>query len=209
MRKLILAIALFTLTLPLQAQHDTTLIKQCYAGYKNAVLSDKGKEAVEFVDSRTIHYYSDILNKTRILDSIGVDKQTILDKLTILMLRHRATKEEIMHLDGRSLFVYAIERGMIGKNSVQQLSLGFIDINGNEALAEVIVGNKTTPLAFKFYKESGAWKMSIISVMPAGNAAMKQVIKDSKKGENEFLINLLENVSENEVSPDIWKPLKN
>lgn len=210
MKKCILAwCCTLCILLQANAQHDTTLIKDCFAGYKNAILADKGSEAVAFVDSRTVKYYADILQKTKSLDSIGIDKLPIMDKLTILMLRHRATKEEIMRLDGRSLLVFAIERGMVGKNSVQQLSIGEILLKGSSAEGQVMVGKAPTALAYNFYKEEGKWKMDITSVLPEGNAAMKQVVKDSQKPENEFLLMLLENVSGQEVSPDIWKPLKN
>lgn len=210
MRKpiLVLFFALYAV-LSVNAQHDTTLIKACFNGYKNAILSDQGKTAVSFVDSRTVNYYTDILQKTKTLDSAGIDKLSIMDKLTILMLRHRATKEEIMQLDGRSLLVYAVERGMVGKNSVQQLSIGEVMIRGNAAEGQIIVGVAPTSLAYNFYKENGAWKMDITSVLPDGNNAMKKVVKDSGQPENEFLIMLLENATGKEPLKNIWKPLLN
>lgn len=210
MRKLILVpfFALYAV-LSANAQHDTTLIKVCFNGYKNAILSDQGKTAVSFVDSRTVKYYTDILQKTKTLDSAGIDKLSIMDKLTILMVRHRATKEEIIQLDGKSLLVYAIERGMVGKNSVQQISIGEIIIRGNMAEGQIIVGEAPTSLAYNFYKENGAWKMDITSVLPEGNTAMKKVVKDSGQPENEFLIMLLENATGKEPVKDIWKPILN
>jgi len=210
MRKLILVLffALFAV-LPANARQDTTLIKACFNGYKNAILSDQGKAAVSFVDSRTVKYYTDILQKTKTLDSLGIDKLPIMDKLTILMIRHRATREEIMQLDGRSLLVYAIERGMVGKNSVQQIGIGEVMIRGNAAEGQIMVGEAPTSLAYNFYKEDGAWKMDITSVLKEGNAAMKKVVQDSGQPENEFLIMLLENATGKEPLKNIWKPLLN
>lgn len=210
MRRLIL-VFFFALSAALHAnaRQDTAMIKACFAGYKNAILADKGQEAVSFVDSRTVRYYADILQKTKTLDSAGIDKLPIMDKLTILMLRHRATKEEIMQLDGRSLLVYAIERGMVGKNSVQQLSIGEVLIKGDAAEGQVMVGAAPTSLAYNFYKENGAWKMDITSVLPEGNAAMKKIIKDSETPENEFLILLIENATGREPVKNIWKPILN
>lgn len=208
MRKLILV---FFFVLPavlhLSARQDTALVKACFNGYKNAILADKGQEAVTFVDSRTLRYYSDILQKTKTLDSVGLDKLPIMDKLTILMLRHRATKEEIMQLDGRSLLVYAIERGMVGKNSVMQLSIGEVLVKSNMAEGQVMVGTAPTSLAYNFFKEEGAWKMDITSVLPEGNAALKKVVKDSEQPENEFLVMLIGNATDKEPSRDIWKPV--
>ncbi len=210
MRKLFLVhFIVLIAVLHAHAQHDSTLVKACFNGYKNAILTDKGPEAVSFVDSRTLKYYNDILQKTKTLDSIGVDKLPIMDKLTLLMLRHRATKDEIMQLDGRSLLVFAIERGMVGKNSVQQLSIGEVLIRDNAAEGQVLVGTSPTSLAFNFYKENGTWKLDITSVLTEGNTAMKKIIKDSEKPENEFLLMLIENATDKEPSKDIWKPLVN
>ena len=191
------------------ARQDTALIKACFTGYKDAILSDRGKEAVAFVDSRTVKYYADILQKTKTLDSTGVDKLPIMDKLTILMLRHLATKQEIMQLDGRSFLVYAIERGMVGKTSVQQISIGAIKITDDMATGQVMVGETLTPLTYKFYKEEGAWKMDITCVLPEGNAALKKVIQDSGQPENEFLQMVIENVTGTASVNNIWKPIQN
>lgn len=210
MRKLILVLFFASLAVfPANAQHDTTLIKACFNGYKNAILSDQGKSAVTFVDTRTVRYYTDILRKTKTLDSTGIDKLSIMDKLTILMVRHRATKEEIVQLDGRSLLVYAIERGMVGKNSVQQLSIGEVIIRDNIAEGQIIVGEAPTSLAYNFYKENGTWKMNITSVLPEGNTAMKKVVKDSGQPENEFLLLLIENATGRKPLQSIWKPIAN
>lgn len=210
MKTLMLVLYFALLAMPdANAQNDTILIKACFNGYKNAILSDQGNTAVTFVDSRTVKYYTDILQKTKTLDSTGIDKLPIMDKLTILMLRHRATKEEIMQLDGRSLLVYAIERGMVGKNSVQQLSIGEVMIRGNAAEGQVMVGAAPTSLAYNFYKEDGAWKMDITSVLPEGNKALKKVVQDSEQPENEFLIMLLENATGKEPLKNIWKPMLN
>lgn len=210
MRKLILVqfFALYAV-LSANAQHDTTLIKACFNGYKNAILSAQGKTGVSFVDSRTVKYYTDILQKTKTLDSAGIDKLSIMDKLTILMVRHSATKEEIIQLDGSSLLVYAIERGIVGKNNVQQLSIGEVMIRDSIAEGQIMVGEAPTSLAYNFYKENGAWKMDITSILPEGNNAMKKIVKDSGLPENEFLVMLLENVTGKEPVKDIWKPLLN
>lgn len=190
------------------AQDDKTLIKNCFEGYKAAILEDRGKDALKFVDSKTISYYSGILEKVKKYDSAQIEQTPIIDKLTILMLRHRATKEEIMKLDGKTLLVFAIGRGMVGKNSVQKNGIGEVVVTGNSGTGQIVVDGNATPLKFAFNKEEGAWKLDLTSIFPASNIAFKNAIKESGQNENEYLFYMLEMTTEKEPTAEIWKPLE-
>ena len=92
---------------------EENLVKNSFDKYKTAILKDKGEEAVQFVDSRTIKYYSDILELVKSADSSKVETLTILDKLMVFSIRHRTSKQNILSFNGKSLLVYAIKSGMV------------------------------------------------------------------------------------------------
>lgn len=54
---------LFTLIVTLSGQNnEENSVRNAFDSYKTAILNDKGEEAVNYVDSRTIQYYTDMLD---------------------------------------------------------------------------------------------------------------------------------------------------
>src|SRR5690606_16152787 len=115
---IILLFAITTIGACTAQKKEEKLVNKSFEGYKDAILNDRGEEAVKFVDSRTMNYYAHVLDKVKNADSVEVSALSLMDKLMVLSVRHRAKKEEILRFTGESLFVYAIKEGMVGKNSV-------------------------------------------------------------------------------------------
>ena len=91
------------------AQTTEQLVKNSFDNYKKAILTDDAKAALAEIDSRTKRYYQDLLAKTKTLDSTEVDKLSVIDKFTLLVIRHKLSKEEILKMTDHDLFLYAIE----------------------------------------------------------------------------------------------------
>lgn len=189
-------------------QTEEVKVKNTFNAYKSAILNDKGGEAVEQVDTKTIAYYGSILEMVKTADSLQVDKSSLMDKLMILIIRHRISKEEIMTTNGKQLLVTAIKMGMVGKSSVINNEVGAVKINDNFASGELLVRGQKTPLAFEFHKESGAWKLDLTAIFPAGEAAFRQMVKQSGEPENEYLLSLIELTTGKEPGAEVWVPTK-
>jgi hypothetical protein len=189
-----------------KAQNDQKLVMEAFNNYKSAILEDKEQEAVKYVDSRTIKYYSSITDLVKNADSVLVNSLPVVDKLMVFTIRHRATKQEILSFDGKKLLVYAIQHGMVGKNSVANISIGEITINKQFAKGQVISGKEKSPYYFHFYKQEGQWKIDLTSLFHISTAAIKKIIADSGKSENDFLFMVLEGVSGTKPGPGVWKP---
>lgn len=202
---LFVSIAIITF-LPGQAQKsEEKLVRKTFESYKDCILKDKGDEAANYVDSRTIKYYAGILEKTRTADSLETDALDIMDKLMVLLIRHRVTKEEILSFDGKSLFVHAIKEGMVGKNSVSNNEVGDINIEGEFAKGQLMVHGQKAPFYYHFYKEEGTWKIDLTSIMSIGTMAFKKMQEDSEMSENEYLMMLIEMSTGKKPATDIWQ----
>jgi len=186
---------------------EENLVKNSFDKYKTAILKDKGEEAVQFVDSRTIKYYSDILELVKSADSSKVETLTILDKLMVFSIRHRTSKQNILSFNGKSLLVYAIKSGMVGKNSVANNSIGDVTIDDNSAKGQFIANGQKAPFYFNFYKEDAQWKIDLTSLFPISTIAFKKMADESEQNQNEYLFSLLEMITGKKPGVEIWEPI--
>jgi hypothetical protein len=192
-----------------QAQkNEGQAINKVFEKYKSAILNDKGEEAASYVDSRTIQYYSDILNLVKTADSSKVDSLTILDKLMVLAIRHRTSKADLLSFDGRKLLIYAINSGMVGKNSIADNTLGEVVIDKAFARAQIRNKGKTSPIYFHFYKEENNWKLDLTSIFSTSSVAFTKMISESGQSENAYLLYLLEIVSGKKPTKEIWEKVE-
>jgi hypothetical protein len=187
---------------------DKTDIKKVFESYKSAILNDNAEEALQAIDNKTRDYYINILHVTKSADSLTIASTSLVDKITILGIRARASKEEIIKMQGTDAFLFAIRKGMVGKNSVINNSVGEISIDKNFAKGELLVQGKATDVFFHFYKETAGWKFNLTELFALGNMTLKLMVEDSGKSENEFLLEILSALSGKELTNDIWKPIE-
>ena len=205
--KLIIALLFFIFCHFSIAQNkEELLVKKCFENYKQAILADQGENAIKFVDKKTINYYTKMLDKIKKADSLEVNSLGIIDKIMVLSIRHQASKKEIQSMNGGGLLVYAIQKGMIGKSSVQRNRIGEVKLNGGIAKGQIVSGEQITPVYFDFNKEKGVWKIDLTSVFSLGTIGFKQVVKKSGLKENEYLIQVLEQMTGKKPSTKIWNP---
>jgi hypothetical protein len=145
----------------LDKKKEEKLVRESFNSYKTSILNDKGEKAVDFVDSKTISYYNEILETTKKADSLTVNSLGILDKLMVISIRYRTSKRDILSFNGKELLIYAIKEGMVGKNSVMNTEIGDVEIDGNFAKGQLISKGQKTPFYFHFYKESNIWKIDL------------------------------------------------
>jgi hypothetical protein len=185
--------------------NDENLVRKAFENYKSAILNENGEEAFKYINSGTANYYTYIIDLIKTADSTKIDSLSLLDKITVFSVRHRASKEEIIGMDGKSVFVYAIENGMIGKNSVENNKIGGIAINNEFATGQLIVNGQKTPFNFHFYKEMNEWKVDLTSIFPVTEKAFKQVVAASGEKENDYIFNLLDLLTGKKPGSEIWR----
>ncbi len=187
---------------------ETGAVKAAFDNYKTAILNDQGEEAVKHVDSRTIKYYGDMLELVKHANEAEVNALSAVDKMMVLTVRHRTSKEDILSFDGKELLVYAIKSGMVGKNSVSENTIGEITIDKNFAKGQLISKGQKAPFYFHFYKEDDQWKIDLTSIFAVATATFENVIQQSGQEENEFIFSILEMVSGKKPGPEVWEPVK-
>lgn len=183
-------------------------INECWSAYKDAILSDNGAKAATLVDTNTIQYYDQVIDWVRNADSATVIQLNTLDMMMVLLIRHRSTDEEIRAFTGESLFIYAVNNGMVGKESVKENSISSITIEGNIAKAQLSVSGTPTEMSFTFRKFGRQWKLDLTTVLKDSIDAINTVITNMGITPTEFILAMLLYSNGQPADPDIWQPVK-
>ena len=208
MKKILTFLILLISISALSQEKSEQKVRESFENYRQAILNDKGEEAIKYISDNTFDYYHNILNEVKLADSTRIEDLSLIDKLTVLIIRHRTPSDKIKSFDKKTLVVYALDEGMIGKETVKNYSIGSIYFEDeNTALGQLIVNAKSVSANFRFFKEDNNWKIDITSVMPGTNDAFEKMIESSGMNENEFIFLILENLTSVKPEPSIWKPI--
>lgn len=186
---------------------DSLAVKQAFEGYKSAILNDDGEAAYGFVDNNTKQWYDETLERVYSFTREDIMKLGVLDKMQVLMVRHRIPVEELLGMSGEKLFKYAVNHGWVGKNSVSGLQVGDVQIENDFATGVVVVNGEESPLKFHFYNQGGSWKIDITELSKWGEAAFMQQIAESGQSEIDFIFMMTQVVSGKPVQDTIWDPI--
>ncbi len=187
---------------------DQIEVRKIFEKYKSAILNDLPEQALHSIDNKTINYYKTILSAVKTADSSTIAGMSLVDKITVLGIRSRATKQQISAMQGADAFIFAIENGMVGKNSVVNNSVGEVSVHANFATGELLVKEQGTNVFFHFYKETEGWKLNLTELFDLGNMSLKQMLEESGKPEHEYLMEILSMLSGKTQSYEIWKPVE-
>lgn len=182
-------------------------IRKVFLGYKDAVLQGNGDAAIAYVNKATIVFFAKMQALALKAQEAEVRGLSPMNKMMVLSMRHRIALEDLKTMTPEEIFVYSINQGWVGKNSVLASEIGRLQIFGDNASAEYVKDGKATPIKYRFTKEDGKWKFDLSSVIPPADAAMSILIKKENIDEDEFVITLIESVSGKKVSPSVWQPL--
>ena len=189
------------------SSHEEADVRACFGNYRTAILAEEGQEALRFVDRRTLDYYGRILDIALRGNRETVAGLSTINKLMVLILRHRIPLDSLKEMTAESLFIHAAEHGWVGKNDVIANELGKVVVFGTYALAVHISVGQESPFQYRFEKEDGRWKLDLTSIMPVVDQCFKQVIRESGLPEDEYLFSLIESDSGRKVSDTIWDPI--
>jgi len=205
--KKLLCILLFCLPL-LGWSAEPEAVSESFQSYKSAILDQKGESAVRLVTKRTVEEYQKYVDWALSADRKTLESLSFINRFQTFLLKHRIPLDTLKKLNGRSTFVYAVDRDWIGKNGVIRTTLGEIDVADKRANAEVIIGGQKVPNRFQFIKEEGIWKFDLIQVMRDTDQALKVAAKQKGLSENEFMFSLIETISGKKVNDSIWTPIQ-
>jgi hypothetical protein len=188
--------------------NDQEEITKSFLNYKAYMANNLGEKAVKLTDSNTINYFSELLYLVKNADSNTVERLRFDQKLSVLLTRHMATREKILNMDGRSLFIFIVQTSPGRNDDDNDEKLDLISISKNVARCQIIDSNAEKGLVLEFRKEYGVWKIDIPAMYAATNNVWKEEFKSTGRTEKELISTIL--MTKTDIPPDnsIWQPVK-
>jgi hypothetical protein len=189
---------------PPKEERTPEAVRKSFDAYKEAILNDKGSEAVKWVDKQTLNWYEESRQLALTAGREKLESLSMFNRMQAVLIRHRVPRAELEKMDGRKLFTYAVDNGWVGKSSVSGLEIGEVSITGGFAAGVIVREGKATPLKFQFSMEEGHWKVKLMPLMKMAEPGLKAQSKRAGMTENEFIIQMTEAVSGRKVPDTIW-----
>ncbi|UTW61615.1 hypothetical protein KFE98_16605 [bacterium SCSIO 12741] len=195
---------------PIQAQEQQQEeIRQAFEGYKTSIMEKDGKKAIKWVDKNTREYYAQMLDHAKNMDSSSLVTLPLMDLITVLTVRQRFDREEILSMKGDDFFVEAVNKGMIEESGVTPLSIGKVNIENDQATGQVLKDGSSTGLNFRFSQEKSRWKVDLTSIIPATTKSLEQLRMQQGMSKSGFAIYLLGMIDKSaSKKEDLWLPVK-
>lgn len=181
-------------------------VTAAFEGYRLTALNKDGVTATTHVTQNTIDYYDEILDLIKYGTKEEVKNRRLIDRMTILIIRHEHAEQTRNLKDGKELLEYSIGEGLVG-SEIANFSIASVEFVGDEAYIKIQTPDGVAPQKMRFNAEGGRWKMDIVSIIPLTNTLLADYLKQNEVSEDEFLLLMLESNSGIKPTEKIWEPL--
>ena len=187
---------------------DAQGIQKAFGAYKTAILNTDGPTAVAHVSKRTIDEYQQYVDWCRLADRQTLEALSTINKLQVLLVKHRIPKADLMKMGGEAIFIHAVNNDWIGKAGVVATTIGDIQTSNGRGTAAVYINQEKAPTRFHFIEEEGSWKFDLIQTLRDADQILKMQMRQLGLEEDEFIFRMIESVSGRKVPASIWEPLE-
>jgi hypothetical protein len=185
---------------------DEEAVRFTFERYRNAILARDGETAYDCVDENTRRYYA------RIMDHVKYDAEDALRELSftdltiILAARQFIAQDTLATMDGRDLFVHAVDNGWTDREIVVA-SLGPVEFSDGAAHAPALVNRRATLFHWVFHFEDGRWRLDLATQLAAIDDASRQMLASEGLEPADLAYGMLvRGAGADIVSPEIWNP---
>lgn len=185
---------------PLSAA-ETEAVRAAARGYIDAARRRDGAAAARLVSRETRAYYARMAAMAVSAPEAQVRAAPLMERMMILMYRHRVPAGELRTLAGDAAFAYTIDEGWVDGDAEDPI------LSGGEGFGE---GDRAVLRQggedVYFVREDGGWRMDMMPTILAASTALAPD-PDSGMTEDEFVMFVLKYSNGRDPSPDIWQPL--
>ncbi|MEM1249424.1 MAG: hypothetical protein AAGK22_23825 [Acidobacteriota bacterium] len=213
----ILEVVLLAAALPAQKVEsvtDPTAVRRTFEAYKDALVSGNAAQAVAQVDDGTLEYFGALRDLAISAGEEAIRERSFVDQLLILSMRHSFEPGTLQSLTLEQLMTRATSEGWIAPQTVAQLEMGAVQIEGDRAYGEAMtrataanpeLSSPIDGLRYEFVRASdGTWRFGFGSLVQSLNVLVEQLTGQLGGNQDDFLFMLIESFSGEKVLPEVW-----
>jgi hypothetical protein len=183
---------------------DEQAVRDTFHGYKAAILDQQGVQAADRVSTGTLDAYQRYRELALSGNRATLQALPITEQLQVLIIRHRIPIAQLHAMNGRAVFIYAVDRGWIGRESVERTSIGPVQVDGDTAIARMRLGQAEAPLDFEFLRQQGQWRFDLMPVIAMAESVFAQMARQYGLSEDQLVLNLVSAVSGIRAEESLW-----
>ena len=211
LRASVLVALVTALPLAAGADEDQDLIRQAFDTYKAAVLTADGEGAASVVSKRSLAYYGEMQRVALCESAAAVKERPFVDRLLVVHFRHTAPAETLIAMSDPDAFVFAINHGWIGKESVMDTELGAVTLTSEKRARGKTLHFGEPSGSFPFIRQADGWKVNLLRTLRATGKVIEKAsglrALEQSGGQEELLFNMTEALSGTRPSEQIWEPV--
>lgn len=188
-------------------------VRATFEAYRQALIAGDGARAAGLVDRETEKYYQQLKRLVLAGGEEEVRQRTFVDRFLIVAFRHQFDAAELRRMDLADVIVRAMEIGWINGAAIEQLAVGEVRIEGNEAVAaahtrasleDPSLGGGIDELEYRFVNEDGIWKFRFSGLVASIGEVMRELAAQLGVEEDDLIFTLIEALTGVQVLPEVW-----
>lgn len=187
---------------PLLPKVEAEAVRAVARDYIAAARQRDGTAAARLVSRETREYYARMAAMAVSAPEAQVRAAPLMERIMILMYRHRVPAGELRSLAGDAAFAYTIDQGWVSKDAEEDPDLSGVDVFGGADHAIMGEGPET----IFFVKEDGGWRWDMMRTIQAASTSLAPP-PGSGMTEDDFVMYILKYSNGRDPSPRIWRPL--
>lgn len=190
---------------------DKDQVRSNYQDFKAALNSGNGQRACRYVTQNVFDFYDEARESALYDQPNEIEKETPIEVLAIFQLRYLSSKKELKGMsDGKYIFAWGVDNGLVNKEVINTFSLDKIQIEGNTAVASILKNDvPVAGIEFNFVNKDDIWKFDLLKLFSTPNAALENARKKAKKSKIELAMYIMAETYGEPIPPAILNgPLK-
>jgi hypothetical protein len=181
---------------------EAEAVRAVLRGYLDAVRRRDGAAAVPAVTRDTRGYYARMRDLAMTAPEAEVRALPLMDRISVLMFRHRVPAGVLRTLTGDAVFAYTISEGWVEQPSQLQVpATAVVFGSGDRAII------RDGEMGIQMLREEGAWRWDMTPVIQAANTEFAANLPAGMT-EDDFIFFVLGSVSGRPASPSVWQPVQ-